>query len=191
MILKPGYAPEEQYRSRGEQGPWSDVYGLAATLYRCLVGQAPPDALDRLHEDTLVPPSRLGIPLPPSLEAALLRGLAVRAPDRYPGVEPFRTALREGERRRGPRSQGAATALGGPGGAGGGGSDGGGGASPVPRCPRGSGGFRHPHGRSGPVRLPDPGPFSPSGPSPPPRRTRWSGPRTSGPPGTRRGPWGP
>ena len=106
VILKPGYAPEEQYRSRGEQGPWSDVYGLAATLYRCLVGQAPPDALDRLHEDTLVPPSRLGIPLPPSLEAALLRGLAVRAPDRYPGVEPFRTALREGERRRGPGRRG-------------------------------------------------------------------------------------
>ena len=102
VILKPGYAPEEQYRSRGEQGPWSDVYGLAATLYRCLTGQPPPDALDRLHEDTLVAPSLLEVPLPPQTEAALLRGLAVRAQDRYPSVEAFRNALIQGERRTHP-----------------------------------------------------------------------------------------
>ena len=53
VVLKKGYAPPEQYQTQGKLGPWTDVYGLAATLYRCVVGQAPPDALDRLGEEAL------------------------------------------------------------------------------------------------------------------------------------------
>jgi len=43
-----GYAPFEQYNTIDEQGPWTDLYGLGATLYRCIMGKAPTDALDRL-----------------------------------------------------------------------------------------------------------------------------------------------
>ena len=77
IMLKQGYAPEEQYRKNGPQGPWTDVYGMCATLYRCITGEVPEDGLDRIHKDNLKPPSKLGINISPALEAVLMYGLAV------------------------------------------------------------------------------------------------------------------
>lgn len=77
VLLKQGYAPEEQYRKNGDQGPWTDVYGLCATMYRCITGVIPVDALDRMRNDTLEPPSKLGVDIPESMEVVLLYGLAV------------------------------------------------------------------------------------------------------------------
>ena len=80
--FKVGYTPEEQFRGDGEQGPWTDVYAAAATLYRALTGVAPPSALDRLQQDRSRP--RRGCPpaCRPGSKSALLRGLAVRAGQR-------------------------------------------------------------------------------------------------------------
>jgi serine/threonine protein kinase len=93
VILKTGYAPEEQYRSNGRQGPWTDVYALAATMYRAVTGRTPPDALDRKEADTLIPPSHLGVDLTPGEERALLLALSVEAPKRFQNIRAFREAL--------------------------------------------------------------------------------------------------
>lgn len=77
VIFKQGYAPEEQYRKTGEQGPWTDVYGLCATMYRCITGRAPENALDRMIKDEIRPPSELGIRITKQHEYVLMFGLEV------------------------------------------------------------------------------------------------------------------
>lgn len=92
IILKPGYAPEEQYRSRGHQGPWTDVYAVAATFYRAITGKVPAEALDRLQADILVPPSRY-CAIGAAQEQVLLRAMSVYAQDRYPTMQAFCDAM--------------------------------------------------------------------------------------------------
>lgn len=82
IVLKPGFAPEEQYRRRGQQGPWTDVYALCATIYKLCTGVTPEVSVDRLAVDSLEPPSKFGVKINPQQEAVLARGLAVRREDR-------------------------------------------------------------------------------------------------------------
>ena len=93
VILKVGYAPKEQYTRRGRQGPYTDVYSCAACLYAAITGFLPPESLDRLEKDELVPPSRQGIEIPLYLERAILKGLAVQPEDRFQTAGEFLEAL--------------------------------------------------------------------------------------------------
>lgn len=94
VILKPGYAPEEQYRSKGRQGPWTDVYALAATLYKCIVGATPDDAMERMYRDRLPSPAAVDAACPIAISNVIIKGLAVRQADRYQDVASFLTDLK-------------------------------------------------------------------------------------------------
>ena len=88
ITLKHGYAPIEQYQTSGGQGPWTDVYALCATIYFCLVGQKPPQALNRIgSEKSLILPSKLGIDISPQREAAIIHGLNLSPKNRYQTME--------------------------------------------------------------------------------------------------------
>ncbi len=82
MMLKPGYAPEEQYRQQGELGSWTDVYAISATIYKLITNVTPENSTDRFFKDTLAAPSKLGAKIRPAQEAALLKGMAVSAKNR-------------------------------------------------------------------------------------------------------------
>lgn len=92
IALKQGYAPVEQYQSKG-QGPWTDIYALCATIYFCLTGKAPPQALDRITSDGLLLPSKLGVALLPGQEEALLKGLNLSPNRRYRSMTELHAAL--------------------------------------------------------------------------------------------------
>ena len=93
VILKVGYAPKEQYIRRGRQGPYTDMYSCAACLYAAITGYLPPESLERLDHDTLVPPSEAGTEIPLYLERAILKGLAVQPEDRFQTAGEFLEVL--------------------------------------------------------------------------------------------------
>ena len=85
-ILKHGFAPLEQYNTRGSLGPWTDEYAMCATVWYCLTGEVPEEASLRVTEG--IDPDWRSIPgLTEQQCAALEKGMSVRAKDRYPDMD--------------------------------------------------------------------------------------------------------
>ncbi len=112
-VVSAGYAPIEQYaKDEGKQGPWTDIYGLAATVYRAIMGVAPPDALVR--SNALI---NLSKDVVPSLAdekmdkysyrflKAIDHGLAFKAKDRPQSIAAWRGELRLGDEREAPTEE--------------------------------------------------------------------------------------
>ena len=94
VMLKPGYAPIEQYSTHGEQGPWTDVYAMSATFYRLITGKAPTSATDRTCGSAVELPSALGVKITPAQEGALMHGLALQSADRTQTMAGLAESLR-------------------------------------------------------------------------------------------------
>lgn len=98
VILKPGYAPIEQYAEMKSmrQGAWTDIYALAAVIYFAITGKTPAPAVSRIISDSLEPLARLEYGqdrYSPAFLDAIDKGLAVKPEDRPQDIAAFRTLL--------------------------------------------------------------------------------------------------
>ncbi len=92
ITLKHGYAPIEQYQSRGKQGPWTDVYAVCATMYHLIGGKRPASATERM-ESPLTPLAHLNLQIPQWLSNVISRGMEIEGARRYQKVQELKEAL--------------------------------------------------------------------------------------------------
>ena len=96
-LLKHNFAPLEQYREDGRQGPWTDIYALSVTIYYALAGVLPPKAPDRVLHDAVRPISGLCPDVPAHVARAIHKGMAVLPQNRFQNVREMAEALFPGE----------------------------------------------------------------------------------------------
>ncbi|HSI01672.1 MAG TPA: protein kinase [Reyranella sp.] len=93
-IFTPGYAAAEQFIASSKLGPWTDIYGLSATLYHAITGRIPPSAVERILDDAYEPLVKLKPEgFSPDLLAGIDAGLAIRAADRPQSIAEWRGML--------------------------------------------------------------------------------------------------
>lgn len=96
VILKPGYAPIEQYADdvSMKQGPWTDIYALSAVVYSAIVKKTPPTSVARMIKDPIEPlQGRVHVGFSSEFLSAIDRGLSVKPEDRPQSIEAFRELL--------------------------------------------------------------------------------------------------
>lgn len=93
VVLKPGYAPPEQYRNKSKQGPWTDIYALGATMYFALTGIVPDESVDRVANDELKSPKEINPDIPDYIDTALMVAMALTPELRFQNVSQFEEAI--------------------------------------------------------------------------------------------------
>lgn len=93
VVVKPGFAPPEQYDKVNRQDPRTDIYALGATLYYAMTGVKPEESTNRKIEDTLVEPADIDTSIPQNISTAIMRAMAVEQQYRFADVDEFEKAL--------------------------------------------------------------------------------------------------
>lgn len=94
VVFKRGFSPEEQYRTRGQQGAWTDVYALCATAYYALTGKAPDESIQRVLEDDMPSLTEMtDVDLPMQQKRAFMKGMTVDFHHRYQTMDELYQAL--------------------------------------------------------------------------------------------------
>ena len=93
QVMKPGFSPPEQYQAISEQGAWTDIYALGATLYYMITGTKPIESTNRKAEDNLIQPKEIKPDLPDYINDTILRAVAVDMHLRFSSVDEFEKAL--------------------------------------------------------------------------------------------------
>ena len=93
LMATPGFAAYEQYQIQGKQGPWTDIYSCAATIYYMLTGTIPADAVERMAQETLSFPLELEKKISPEMHNAIVKGLALLPEERVQSVQQFQQLL--------------------------------------------------------------------------------------------------
>lgn len=91
--LFPGYTAPEQYALSTWQGTWTDVYAVAAVLYKSLTGTMPSEALSRKDVDRLCPPEELNQNIPTNVAAAINHAMAMNVEKRTQTIDQFTAEL--------------------------------------------------------------------------------------------------
>ena len=93
VILKPGFAPPEQYEKVNIQGPWTDIYALGATFYYMVMGEKPEESTNRKVSDTLVPPHEADRSIPEYIGNTIMQAMAIDRHIRFSQISDFEKAL--------------------------------------------------------------------------------------------------
>lgn len=93
IVLKEGFAPIEQYYNKGKQGPWTDIYALACSMYWYITGIKVPDAPTRQNNDEVVPIYKLRPDIPKGFSNVIKKAMEVDYEKRYQSVSEMMAAL--------------------------------------------------------------------------------------------------
>lgn len=93
IVLKPGYAPPEQYRKKSKQAAFTDIYAVGATIYEMITGVKPSESVDRMVEDDLIPPQKLEKSIPENISFAIEKAMQLSPDLRFRRMNEFKEAL--------------------------------------------------------------------------------------------------